>query len=1188
MANAKLVLGMVLWALLGALPGTAWAQEPSQQPLLTRATAVAPNLLILFDDSDSMTYGHLYSAKDREKPERWYNHSDPYSATETLYLSGDNRPLNADSYAYCSPDINKMAYNPARRYQPMKRADGTFEPQGSVSVMLAELAANDKAWKQCKVQWLGATYPRILRHNTTDVFYDPAKYSELAIIPGRVYLKQPKRSDCVANATSCSYNEEIQNYANWWTYHRTRLGVFKTALSHAMVTAPDSLRVGYTGINSFADTSTLTMAPVPLGFKFSAAEVSSMAETNRHLFYRKLKEQGTSPGTKSNLALTRAGLFFARKDSDGPWGTWPNPYSRGQGAPNAVGSTEDPTVHASCRRSYAMLATDGYYTELYPIGEKDSNQGATVLNDRNNSTYVYEPGPPYSSPHYGMADIAMHFWRADLRPDLNNNVAPILGELGDPAFWQHLNFIAVTLGLEGTLARTTTTLAALKSGAQAWPQPKVLAPEAMDDIWHATINGRGSLVNVTDSDDMVDAFTELVSGILRASASQGGVAASAVSLTSGTKKFIPVYTSGQWSGNLIATTLDPSTGREGTTLWQVQSADPVTGVEVPNTSKLGSHADRNIVVGTGGTTPRAVPFKHADMSAAGLSDLVSKTDAADIINYLRGDRTYESGTNDKFRKRAFVLGDIVNSNPTFVGRDLDQGYGKLAVASFAQDYLNYLKIKRDRTDGVVFIGANDGMLHAFRESDGQEIFAYVPHAVLPNLKQLADKNYTHRYFVDGQTTQGDFQHDCPAKKDTCNWRTAVIATAGAGAKSVFAIDATTNAMGTASVMWEVHSGMPDFEEMGNVLSEVRMGRKNGGQHIAVFGNGYYSKSGQAQLFVVNVKTGERIAKLNTNVGDGNGLGGVELVLNDNNLVVGAYAGDLKGNLWKFDLSSANADDWKVSTNPVFKAKRPSGAVQPITAAPLSIKHPDGGRVVVLGTGRFFDAVDVSTTDTQTIYGVRDRTAFTDMNSTSVDGTSTLVEQTLTSKPATSRIVTSFDETTSTQTVTYYEVSVNTINWTTNNGWYFNQPFTGQRMVYPVSPFANRMAKVDTITPSAPNSDPCIAATPGTGYNYLIDILTGGSPKTPILDTNGDGVVDSKDIVASGYSTTVDGRDVTLATGGTLVDGGSGNLIPPQCPPGGGPSLKFVIADSTGGSTVVTITCPYKGLKRRSWQQLFLR
>jgi len=485
MKHGNPILKVISGVLLALLAWTAGAQEPAQQPLLTRATAVPPNLLILFDDSDSMTYGHLYTAAVRANPVRWYG-ANP-TALQLSYLSGDNRPLNADGYAYCSPDINKIAYHPEKRYQPMKKVDGTLEAQGSDAQMLNELAANTTTMKNCKFEWYSVKYPVVYRHinrnvinnpGNNDAINDSTKYEALAIIPGRNYVKTFKRADC-ANAAYCTYDEEIQNYANWWFYHRTRLDVFKTALSHAIVAVPDSLRLGYAGINQFSSSANLALAPVPLGFKFSPAEVPLMGETSRHRFYKLLKQQGTSPGTPSNLALVRAGHFFARNDSDGPWGTWPNPYSVSQASPATTGSTEAKSSHASCRRSYAMLATDGYYTELNNIGEKDSLKGSPIPNPRGGS-YVYQPVHPYSSPHYGMADIAMHFWREDLRPDLDNNVEPIRTGQEDPAFWQHLNFMAVTLGLDGTLERTKQTLDAIKGGSASWPAPAVLAPQAME------------------------------------------------------------------------------------------------------------------------------------------------------------------------------------------------------------------------------------------------------------------------------------------------------------------------------------------------------------------------------------------------------------------------------------------------------------------------------------------------------------------------------------------------------------------------------------------------------------------------------------------------------------------------------------------------------------------------------------
>ena len=315
-----------------------------------------------------------------------------------------------------------------------------------------------------------------------------------------------------------------------------------------------------------------------------------------------------------------------------------------------------------------------------------------------------------------------------------------------------------------------------------------------------------------------------------------------------------------------------------------------------------------------------------------------------------------------------------------------------------------------------------------------------------------------------------------------------------------------------------------------------------------------------------------------------------------------FTGDLKGNLWKFDLSSSAKADWKVALGgkPLFEAKTFQGVAQPITAAPLAVPHPDGGVVVVAGTGKFFDAADINSVATQTIYGVRDPVGFGTDEGSTITGTSTLVMQTIIDKKNESRVVEAFDNTTSTQTITFYEVSVNPIDWRTKNGWYFHQPYAGQRMVYPVSRVAGRLAKVDTIVPGKADADPCESSTPGKGYNYVIDAITGGSPQGNFLDTNADGTVDSGDTAASGYSTGLDGRDQVLKVG----PGGPDNSTDSSSSSSStntstGCSGTFVFLDATAGSILGQCepppkprctgpTCKEPPKVNRSWQQIFLQ
>ena len=477
----------------------------------------------------------------------------------------------------------------------------------------------------------------------------------------------------------------------------------------------------------------------------------------------------------------------------------------------------------------------------------------------------------------------------------------------------------------------------------------------------------------------------VVGQILKSSSSQAGVAVSTVNLTSGTVKFVPVYTTGEWTGNMIANNLNPVTGNETRIRWQAETKDAVTGVETSNTLypdlsvayASRSQANRNIVVGKSyDAAGSAVAFTYPAMTAAGIASSITpaftgQTVDALLINYLRGDRSQESDTSARnYRVRSALLGDVVNSTPTFIKSAIDYGYASLPAGTPGlSTYSTFMTTKAARAEGSLFVGANDGMLHVLAENDGREVFAFVPRSVLPNIAKLADPTYQHRYYVDGPLTQGDFFNGSA-------WKNVVLGTTGAGAKSVFAIDATTpTSLGTASVLWEVASDMSSYSDLGNVLSDVQIGLMRNGQWAAIFGNGSYSASGKAQLFVVNLNDGTLIRKIDTVAGPNNGLGGVRLVLNSNNVVIGAYAGDLLGNMWRFDLNDTNPANWNTGYGtsaapvPLYKATgsstapgfTPTGSIvaQPITATPFVMAHPSGGYLVAFGTGKFFDDSDLT-------------------------------------------------------------------------------------------------------------------------------------------------------------------------------------------------------------------------------------
>lgn len=1028
------------------------------------------------------------------------------------------------------------------------------------------------------------------------------------------YPKFRNRSDCVG--TTCTWNEERQNYANWKTYHSTRMELAKTGIGLAFQPLNPTFRLGWGTINTINDEDKLDK-----GVRLYNSTVQSE-------FLTWLYGRNVGGGTPNRRALNKVGQYFQRSDSAGPWADAPD----GSGT-SITSNAAEVTSHAGCRRSYAMLMTDGYYNDSFSLSDEDTSTPPAITSP---TSYQYSPIGPYSDSRDGtkiantFADVAMKYWVRDLRPNIANSVKPVPG---DEAYWQHLNFYAIGLGLVGTLDATNPSVLASLTGDSSvrtrdWPSPSTENPTSIDDMWHATVNGRGKMLNAKTAAELNSAIVQMMSDISGKEATQSGVAVSTASLTQGTKKYTPSYTSVSWNGNVTAFNLDPNTGNQTGVAWQVEtllSTDPVTGKKTYS-SLIPDHASRNIYVGNGATSgTRAVEFKHASMGA-GLLGQMTGTVNADLINFLRGDASKEHSSVTEsdptaiYRPRSTRLADIVNSTPVFVKDTVDLSYNKLPAGTPGRDtYRAFIEGtgapasggKKQRPEGVLFVGANDGMLHAFRDGavdstgnvisqGGLEVFAYVPNALLPSLHLLSDEAYQHRYYVDGPNVETDAYFGG-------SWQNLVIGTTGAGAgvlasagvsprSAVYAINTTSlnsgpTTLNASNVMWEISSNQANFSELGHVLTDVQAGPSKNTTHpwIAVFGNGYESKSCKAMLYVVNLQTGARIKEIDTGVGNcstaRNGLGGVRVVRNAEQQIVGAYAGDLRGNLWKFTFNSNDTNAWGVDLGgvPLLKA----GATQPLTAPPSVLKlplattvavGPPSGHMVVAGTGKFFELSDITTTAQQTFYSIWDPL---DFGATAPAGThldmsvpadkAKLVEQTI--------------STSQTTTVnTFAAVSSNPVDYTgtpPKRGCFLNFVGSGQRMVYPIDILANRLAIVDTISPANVSLDPCVNANGGSAFVYILDALTCGATSKPLLDTNGDGNVDDTDLVVSGFESPADGRNVTLEVGetGRFVNcsGGSPGCtqIAPSC---------VDLGTCTGGPPPPTGS----GLKSREWRQLFMR
>lgn len=1276
-------------AVLGTLSLACWlasaqAQTLSQVPLLTQSGSVPPNVLLMFDDSGSMPAEFLYQYGGGQGG---YGRTGPdnqvFKATcgSTLDISTTctyNTPA-FNQYVKLSPDVNGITYDPRIRFRPRVDSTGALAAAGTPSntdfyVYFYKNASGNN------VTWPGSDNdPTLFSSYFNPSYTPPASVLATGATTGLIYPnavsnstgnlpKWTNRSDCAG--TFCTLAEERQNYANFVKYHSNRLDLVKTGLGYAFKDLKDTLRVGWATINDLEDVQSSS------GSLASNGGVAQFNDTRRSAFYTWLYSR-TAPGnTPNRKALKSAGEYFKRQDNWGPWADYPNATSGTQSSPAVSGSftayvtldpntgldtltktvtdtTNDRTSHKACRRSYALLVTDGYYNESTSevgVGEVDSTaistingatpEGTAITFSYNGSTRPYPGGGTDT-----MADVAMKYWITDLRPDLPNRVKrianpPNSNNYTNESFWQNMGFYAVALGIYGTLPQTTTTLANLTSGATSWPTAQVDNETTIDDMWHATINARGKMLSARNSDALSDGVESMLAEINKQSASQSGVAASTLSLTTLTSKYTPSYTTGSWTGNVVATDLDAN-GAEQCIRWKVVdtasvagnasanpyipptcSSQPATATAVTLTTTSGTESGYSYA----GINPANYATRHVySWNGSGYGNFDSSNSYvnsnvvganANLINFLRGDQSNEdtATVNQLYRTRVFVLGDIVNSTPTFIQNTLDMKYSKGFGGTYTTvsgSYASWLSTKANRTEGVLFAGANDGMLHGFRDTTGAEVFAFVPRAVMPKMHLLASRSYNHQYYVDGPTVEADA---CLTGGASCTtWSNLLLGTAGAGAKTVFALDVTNPlTMTAASVKWEItptQSSTPSgittnasntLQNLGYILSDVQTGLAMNGQWVAVFGNGYYGADGKAYLYVVNLDTGAHIRTIATNSTVGNGLGAVRVVFKDNDTdrrIVGVYAGDLKGNMWKFDLSDTNSANWTVGINgsPLFTTTVP----KPITAAPTVVTHPnnDGSRIVAFGTGKLFDSEDISATDTQSVYGIWDKVAWGSPTlGTTVSGTSTLVLQTISNAITGTNIVTAANGTTSTKTVNYYTVSSNAVNWATKNGWYMDLTNAGQRVIYALETLVGRYAAVDTVSPSNVSTDPCTVSGSGRAWNYVIDVTTGSGTTEAIFDTNGDGVINTSDSLAVGYENTADGRTKYIKNVGKSnanVDTGYGSsgagdngatyftpLSTEQLP---GFSLKSI------NSCIVNCNSNTANpIVRRTWRQIFMR
>lgn len=724
----------------------------------------------------------------------------------------------------------------------------------------------------------------------------------------------------------------------------------------------------------------------------------------------------------------------------------------------------------------------------------------------------------------------------------------------------------------------------LVTGAKTWPDPvqgtlslTTTTEEARKvELWHMAINSRGRFIPTQESEDLVEAFKEIFGTIVNdVQTPVTGFTNSSSSINrTDVTQYEGGYTVDGWKGFVKASTLakgsgaaTPDPGWGSTTPTTADKLDALTAADIPNRLIL-SYRDKAT---GGGPTAFEWASDETYLSTAQKTLLkaegtgtVTDTVGQQRLNYLRGDRSLESTATvtAQFRKRGSRQGDIVNSTIWYVAQPVSN-YAFSGYLAFAKKHAKRLP--------MLYVGGNDGMLHGFSGIDGSEKIAYVPKGVIQNLPALTKADYVHRYFVDGSPFSGDvFVPPTPSADP--EWRTFLVGTLGAGGKGYFVLDVTTpgstvtgstavasnflKANASALVVMDktahptpsvaITAGT-ESDDIGHIMAKpvleddnpqkaTQIVRMNNGRWAVVMGNGVNSTNERPVLLIQYLDGSKELLRIPAATtganATGNGLSAPRLVdINGDGTPDVVYAGDLKGNLWKFNVSSATSSGWDVAAwgdpgvkGPLYSAVYATGNVsapQPITVAPLVRPNERGvgGLMVAFGTGRNLTEGDRTDTAVQSIYSVLDNTRYKLASGKVVEdraaaiptavgtGVDNLQQQTVGA--------TAIDGQAQSAARDFWTVSQNSVSYQgtgAKKGWYLNLPQSGERVLDQMAFFdSSNIIEVISEAPASGSStaeESC--APPPTQqktFRTLLNIMDGKKPSVQVMDRNGDGVYD---------------------------------------------------------------------------------
>ena len=1020
----SLLIGMLLSSYLAA---PAWAFTPSDSPLLS-AAAVAPNVMLLIDDSGSMN--------------------------SIIYAAGFD------------PNVNRTPARQCNAFLGLCSALNAPQITGD-TVFLSSLPTSG-----CS----GGAY----------AFYNNSVAPLCLKLPDPVGNENTRYSaDYISYIVSLANSNGTRDFTTGAIPNDYRMNVARN-VSTALVSSNRTLRMGLSTFNpatssnpgngGFIARSITDLSPV------AGSVTQAQADTN----YNALISSINGLNAVANTPLAESYYEVTR-------------YMRGL-APyyNGTPATYTSPIQYRCQKNYGVVITDGLptYDRTFPtndpLGGSRLPNWDGVNNDGDNLNGDGEGDTLY------LDDIAKFAFDIDMRSTGTDAAGKSWNAVDFPR--QNMNTYTVGFAADN------------------------------DMLSDAASYGQGRYYQATDSSGLNAALSSALSDITSKAGSGGAGVASSSTLTSGSSFYQTTYDPKDWRGTIR------SFGFTSTGTVNTSAAQWSTDTTIVPSATAATFQSWNTL----SNTPIALAFgsfspAQQNTLNQGLPTGISGTE---LVEWSKG--TNRAG----LKVRTALLGDIINS-PLVLASPSDKTASDLTGDS---SYTNYLTTKAANMNTSLVVNANDGFVNVINSTNGTRRYAYMPSSVLPSLRLIADTNYvngvSHKFLVDGQVGVFDAQAGT-------TWRTLAIGGTGAGGKTFYGLQLFDASAGNViKALWEVSApamanASNAFNDLGYAYARPEVARLANGRWATFIANGYGSNSGVAALYVLDAMDGSLIRKIVIDSTETtNGLSSVKLRVNSSNVVQAAYGGDLKGRMWKFDLSATAPESWGVAFagKPLFTA--PGGATQPITAQPLLADNPQGGKQVFFGSGKFNETADKSNKDLQAFYSIWDAEG----------GAGQITVSSLQAQAITGSFSGSSGQ--------FLTTSQNETTYPGEKGWYlplvYNNVLTGERVINQASLVLGRVVFT---TASVDTTDPCSSF--GTGRLVELDAFNGKMLNYAVIDTTGDRLVDSNDTISSGV----------IFTGGI-------------------PTLNFISANGerkgttdTSGAVTVIVEKGGGGSRRIMWRQI---